>query len=286
MGNETIPLAKPFNIEKLEFPVLVSEKLDGVPVLLTVRVALDGRWHLWVFTRQGEVAASTIPDMRRFAEAVQDKLSTGCTYHWVFEVTHETERGFKDVSGIVRRKEPQTGLIYNLFDYVSYTDRVNEEFLRRIRNPIFPVIPGFRRVEQRIVETPAALEDMLAVPIPADQEGWVIRSGNAKWKPGTRHWDYQKVVKEPLLDLRVVGFEEGQGKNAGAVGKVLVEYRGAVSGVGAGKLSYTERAHIWQNQSAFIGKIATIKHKPDDGYEKLRQGTFQYWREDKKDADA
>ena len=297
MANETIPLAKGLNIAKLEFPVYVSEKLDGVPVRFCIRKE-GTRIEALAVTRQGENARSCKDYLAEFIDANYHQFHDRVNYSFVWEVTHVDFTGFKDISGVVRRQSPQKGLVFNLFDYdahvsidtalVGLFDASGVGFETRLqcahgfRYPNnFTIIPQLRYAYAD------DLQDMLDnTDIGENQEGWVIRSHNAAFKPGKRHWDYQKVVKEPMIDLLVVGFEEGKGKNAGAVGRILVEYHGEIIGVGPGKLSYAERGTLWRDKVAHLGMIAQIKYKPDQGYKALRQPTFQTWRPDKTEPDA
>ena len=211
-------------------------------------------------------------------------------YVFVFETMHEKFTGFKDISGVVRRKEPQKGLQYWLWDF-SRSDQPNAIFADRIVEGQTLVgdtyLIRFNSIRQHSVDTEDGLQSLIAARLPMEQEGWIIRSHDAVFKPGARHWDYQKVVKEPTIDLKIIAFEEGQGKNSGAVGRLIAEYKGQRIGIGPGKLSYTERRDMWRGYgNSPVARIATIKYKPDEGYTALRQPTFQYWREDKELADA
>lgn len=289
MGTSTIPLAKPFNPAKLEFPVYVSEKLDGVPIKVTLSHPRK-EWLIKIESRQGEELSSTDPIrpvILKWAEGLHKHL----TYVLVFEVTHPDFKEFKDVSGVVRRHQPCPELVYNLFDYdASYNDSGISGFgfyTRTTRGHSAVALidhPNVLYIPQLPCADLASLEAAISA-IPEGQEGYVIRSHNAPFKPGKRHWDYQKVVKEPTLDLTVIGYEEGVGKNAGAVGKLTVKYKGGISGVGAGKMTYECRKKLWEEYVSMgftcTPRIACIKHKPDPSYTGIRQGTFQNWRDDK-----
>lgn len=288
----TIPLAKGLDIDKLDFPVFFSQKLDGVPVKLTVRQVEECHAVCSVVTRSGENAFSAANDMLDFAEKLNklDILDIGPEYVFVFETTHKDYTLFKDISGVVRRKEPQQGLVYNLFDFWR-SDKPEANFSNRTVEGQNLVIEAELYDKFKVVrQTPMSRDHLIAAldePMAADQEGWIVRSWNALFKPGARHWDYQKVVKEPMIDLRIIGFTEGKGKNSGAVGSLIAEYKGRTTEVGAGKLSYAERKELWDTHgSDRLCRIAQIKYKPDEGYEKLRQPTFQCWRDDKDTPDA
>lgn len=304
MAGEAIALAKGYEPSKLKFPAFLSEKLDGVPVKFTIRKEASHGWmdslKVEVHSRQHEHMPSCQEYANRFAQLNEAMFTEGFTYVFVWEVTHETLVEFKDVSGVVRRQEYQPWLIFNLFDFDCWgqdkdgaSGKPWEERMKCVGK--FWFFPYMRIIPQMMFMLQSALEEYIEnTPIGPKQEGWVVRSWDAPWKPGTRHWDYQKVVKDPVIDLWIVGMEEGKGKNANAAGKLIAEYKGKLIGIGPGKLSYADRQALWSagyvsqgNVRWFAGKkMAAIKHKRDDSYTALRQPTFQHWRTDKDTPDA
>ena len=294
MSNEAIALAQKFAPEKLHYPAYISEKLDGVPVRVMI-LSTDYGSTVRVYTRQWEIAVSCFEHATKLMD--MNNWTPGWTYNFVFEVTHDTLKGFKDVSGVVRRQSPQDGLVFNLFDFDAgknaegISGKGFETRIMVVQHFKYP--PNFRMIMQMPLHDQATIEDMLNHTVmEKDQEGWCVRSGDAPFKPGTRHWDYQKIVKEPTIDLWIVGMEEGVGKFAGGVGRLIAEYKGEQIGIGPGKQTTAERNALWMAYCENVpnhGKMrrmACIKYKPDDGYEALRQPTFQCWRDDKTVPDA
>ncbi len=128
---------------------------------------------------------------------------------------------------------------------------------------------------------PALLEEIGRCS--AGTEGAMIRHQNELYEPGKRRMFRYK--HSDTHDLRCVGFEEGRGKNAGAVGALIGrelsdthrEFR-----VGAGKLAYSERRALWEEYGAAgNNKVFEAAAKPDSTYNGLREPTFQRWREDR-----
>lgn len=100
---------------------------------------------------------------------------------------------------------------------------------------------------------------------PHTTEGWVI-------------WDLNsdKPIKAKLktdTELYVQGYEEGKGRLAGKLGKILatpdVEGRGPITRVGGGFTDF-EREKIWNNRLKYMGKPLTIEYQ-----EKLPSGKFR-----------
>ena len=292
---KVLQLAKPYTPEKLDDDVLCSIKHDGVPIRVTVDVNDIGVSVVSAKTRQDEDAISckfVVADLlRRFDNG---RVKHG-RYDVVGEVLHEQFTDFKDVSGVVRRQTPQTGLIFNAFDFVSsiapehnfgqrafalqYLIRTNTEYVRC--------------VAQRACKK-GQIDDVFATMLLPSDEGGIVRSASDLWKPGKRTWGYQKYVFDPTIDLHVVGFEEATSEEddtpLGMVGRVKIAYKGAVIGAGPGKLTHDERRELWVNTFPDgvlkVPRMACIKYKRDPSYAALRQATFQHWRDDKDTPDA
>ena len=71
--------------------------------------------------------------------------------------------------------------------------------------------------------------------------------------------DILKVKKMQSVDLKIIGFEEGDGRLKGTLGRMNVDYKGKTVGCGAG-FTDTERQWIWQNKNNLIGRIAEIQY--------------------------
>ncbi len=127
----------------------------------------------------------------------------------------------------------------------------------------------------------------------------MIRIEDEPYKYG-RSWGMMRYVVHPTIDLRVVGVEEAtakkrmkflgqwyeKGDGLGAVGRIVVSYKGNEIGVGPGAMSHADRRFFWSNQSDLVGQIIKIKYKRDDTYEALRQPTFVAIHPDKTTPDA
>jgi hypothetical protein len=292
MATASIPLAKGLDLSKMEWPAYLSIKKDGVPIKITVN-KLQDCYSYTAISRDNKPLGGPATDVGTFFMSLAQLAGLRDGEHvFVFEITHETITAFKDISGTVKRKEPQDGLIYNLFDYwwSGYPDAT---FINRIvqgAHLVRTCAPdNFRVIEQEtLVDVSDAgtyiayMQEMLP-----DEEGFILSSGNRTFKPNSRHWDYQKVVVDPMHDLEVVGFEEAiskEGEPLGMVGRINVMYNGKKTGCGPGKMTHAERKGHWADRGVFLKvqtNIATIKAKRDPSYTGLRQPTFQHWRFDK-----
>ena len=69
-----------------------------------------------------------------------------------------------------------------------------------------------------------------------------------------------KVKKFYDFDLKIIGYEEGTGRNKGRLGAFVVDYKGNHVKVGSG-FSDEERDKFWENREELIGRVITVKYK-------------------------
>lgn len=306
--NATIMLAKGYEPNKLVFPVMVSEKLDGVPAKIHITIMEDvfppsslvSKRILWtVQTRQAKPYVSIHNQVEAFAEHLKDRGCLG-TFVFIAEVTHQDRTmPFKDVSGHCRRQKQNDDLRLNIFDYYRPTLQVPDRlpFGKRILLAQMLVRGMFwcKMVPQILCKDSIELAHALtAIKRPQDgfiPEGAIIRNCKDIWEEGKRSWGYQKVVDDPTTEVSIVGFDEAISKegdgSTGIIGRIHAIYNGQAIGISPGKLSHDERRALWKDTNTRdlldAGELvlwATVKYKRDPSYEALRQPTFQHWRPD------
>lgn len=62
------------------------------------------------------------------------------------------------------------------------------------------------------------------------------------------------------LDLQIVGYEEGTGRNKGRLGAFVVDYKGNQVKVGSG-YNDEERINFWNHRDKYVGRVITVKYK-------------------------
>ncbi len=284
-------LAKTFKKEsQLLFPVVFSEKLDGVAVDFFAVETLDGGPKVFARSRQDEPLLS-VDHIRQY---LLGKLPNKA--HLICELYIPGE-DFKDISGIVRRHETTGELYAFIYDFyiegqehLNYMERMNQmvSYLGKYIIPDLDVCP-VQFIAAVKVDT---LEDWHKVlpqffALRPDAEGVVIRSlyEKAHYKPGWRSPGMLKHKVTNTIDLGVQGFEEAickdTGNGLGMVGRINVFYKGEIIGVGPGKMTHEERKHVFANQPDYINKIIEVAYMPDASYDALREPRFYRWRDDK-----
>ncbi len=300
----TIMLAKGYDLSRVKFPAMVSEKLDGVPAKIHITVregiyppspSISKRALTTVQTRSGKPYISIRAQVAALGEHLMDMGCMG-TFVFVAEVMHkDPSMPFKEVSGLCRRYEPCDDLILNVFDFYRPKPGAPDmlPFGKRVLLARHLVRDMFwcKMVPQILVRDYIELADALSRMKQARgdfiPEGAIIRSCHDIWEEGKRGWGYQKVVHDPTTEVHIIGFEEAKSKDGeplGMVGGLIGSYKGQTMGIGPGKLTHDERRELWLDWinpgRNFDEEWATVKYKRDPSYSKLRQPTFQNWRSD------
>lgn len=263
--SDVMMLCKDYTPRKMKYPCAVSQKLDGVPgVYSTDKMVsrqnkpLHGVQHL-----HRELSGHIPSDLVIVGEHYKPGLT------------------FKEISGFCRNGNKWDDAELFLFDcYVkgnlreSFKSRFQYlqiwySYLSRDLKKKIHIIP------QTICVTEVQVDKLISDYHRPGIEGLIIRPLEAGYEL-TRSWGCQKKVYEDIIDLKVIGVEEGKGTLSGAIGAFICEYPGrAPEKVGAGKMSHDDRRYYFKNQQLVLGRFIKVKHKPDASYDSLRQATFQ-----------
>ena len=110
------------------------------------------------------------------------------------------------------------------------------------------------------------VELLLEQVMSEDQEGCMVNLNDAPYE-FKRTSSILKVKEMEECDLMITGFEEGQGKLSGTLGRINVDYKGNTLGVGGG-FSDAERDWFWENKNSLIGRVITVKYFRESENEK------------------
>jgi len=208
----TIMLAKGYEPSKLVFPVMVSEKLDGVPAKIyigirdmpgkfvgpTVQTPMEPMLRWSAQTRQG----NPYPSIHAQCEALGESLmNMGCkgVFTFIAEVTHKDRTiPFKDAGGMCRAQKQCDDLILNIFDFYRPTEDGPDTlpFGKRILLAARLISPlgmhWCRMIPQLMCADEFALARGLSITKAFREldgflpEGAIIRNCNDKWVEGKR----------------------------------------------------------------------------------------------------
>lgn len=108
------------------------------------------------------------------------------------------------------------------------------------------------------VESYAEAKARFAERLKAGDEGIVLKHAEGAWKDGTSSHQV-KFKLEFHVELKVVGFEEGNGKHAATFGSLICESECGQLRVGVGGLTDALRKEVHENREDWLGAIITVK---------------------------
>lgn len=262
-----IMLAKSYDESKLEFPVEVSIKLDGVAADF---YKTPNGWLCQ--SRQGKPLPSTGHIVRWLNEYLPD---ADVNTHIIGELTVVDVPSFKEAAGVIRRLEEDERIILNAYDLyavgrenvpysqrkkhlVSTLQKLAKQAVRDREGVIYSIVKtvpvvGIINDMEELQQTFDSLQNLMKNS--SLFEGYVIRNMDGKhsrYGIGKRSWGMMKYKPKPTLDLEVVGFEEAtanktmtfmgeefhKGDGLRAVGRIKVLYHTGASS--DGKNEYTD----------------------------------------------
>lgn len=266
---------------------IISTKLDGNRLVIIKR-----NGNIKMFTRQGklmeglieiETDANLLPDNMVYdGELIAENIDN-----------LPSDELFRVTMTKARKDGEKKGLIFNCFDMLpldefekgkskancserkhKLEDILNELNLKYISN-VKTLYEG--NDESKILE-------LLNWAKSNNLEGVMCQLSDGEYEC-KRTKNILKVKAMQSCDCRVTGFEEGQGKNKGTLGAVLIDYKGYQVKVGGG-YSDDDRSYIWANKDNLLNKIMEVQYfeestnKKDDSLS-LRFPVFLNWRFDK-----
>lgn len=251
-----VMLCKTFDPSKVIFPCVVEPKIDGIR-----GTVVDGP----LFTRKGLKIYGL--------EVIERELELLPPYEWDGELTIPGHT-FQKASGRLRSDEATPDAVFTIFgarNTQSYYD-----FLQHS-----PEARDYEHIKFAPHTWCHSLEDIYKAYQSFRDEGYegaVIKNPQYKYC-GARTWDWMKL--KPLEDgeFVVTGMYEGEGKYAGMLGGITVDFHGLSNDVGSG-FSDEQRSKFWVEDN-IVGKLAHIEYmeKTDDG--NMRHSRFKDIRWDK-----
>lgn len=118
--------------------------------------------------------------------------------------------------------------------------------------------PNVRMTETRIVYSQAEAIAHYKEHRARKLEGTICKSGDAEWKDGTSK-DQVKMKEEIDVELRVKGFNPGNGKNANTFGSLQCESDCGELEVNVSGFEDDQRKAIWADRENWPGKIITAR---------------------------
>ena len=289
--------------------IIVTHKFDGQRVIIRVE---DG--NVKMFSRNGktytglkdlEKEAAQLPNGAYDGELL--KLIDGS----IIDISKMPEKSlcrkvycpknaeelFSETASIVNSKdEDKKGIGVFLFDYIpleNFDNKITYEIPTEVRKAKLDAILSMFKFQYikyanilyagKFDQT--IIKKMLNEMILLGQEGLMINYSDASYE-FKRTNNLVKVKQVYTADVKVIGFEEGTGRNKGKLGALLIKTpQGVDVKVGSG-LTDNDREEVWKKQAGYIGCICEIAFttpstsKDSDLYN-LRFPRFVRWRPEK-----
>ena len=225
---------------------------------------LDGK--VKIFSRQGKRIEGLID-----LEEELKELPSGC-YDGELLLDKEdlpSKDLYRETVTVVNSKnDNKKNIVFNVFDFIPlkdfenrhsdlYCDRRKMQVYESLRNTepnwIRPV-PILYRGEYNKEIVQKELDKQIAL----EHEGVMVNINDAPYE-GKRTKNILKVKAMQDCDLKIIGFEEGTGKNKGTLGAIIVDYKGFEVKVGSG-FTDEDRKYFWNNQNELLGRVITVQY--------------------------
>ena len=121
------------------------------------------------------------------------------------------------------------------------------------------------------------------------EEGTILKSRKGAWKDGKPNWQV-KMKLEMDVDLKIVGFNYGTGKNSNVISSVNAESSDGKVFTRPTGINEKMMKHITENQDKLLNTILEVKcsglSKDSDGNYSLLHPVFKSLRDDKNTCDS
>jgi len=259
-------LAHKYNEDKAHYPAFIQPKLDGVRCLFTAKGAFSRANNQ--FMNVDHIEQALKPFFAKNPTAILD----GELYN------HGLKDDFEKIISLVKKKKPTDNdkaeaaelVQYHVYDVASMT--------------IAPYSLRFNFIQDLTytysickVDTQVALDfdealKMHKKNLKLGYEGSIYRSFEGRYK-GTRSWDLMKFKDFHDDEATIVGYDIGQGKREGTLGKfIMMDDDGNTFGCPPGKgYNYSDLANILKNINDYIGERATFTY-----FERTKAGSYRH----------
>lgn len=264
----------------------ITLKLDGIRC---VAIKRDGKVRF--FSRQGQEILGLI-ELQKELEAVA-KESFVLDGELIIDGPGTSADQYKVTTQVVRTDGDKLGVSYYTFDVLEVEEfekqkcetpyilrRQTLEQLFKFLNHVIPLRALYNGADTKMIF------NLLEMVRKRNQEGVMVNINDAMYDfKRTKNLLKVKVMQD--VDLAITGFEEGSGRLEGTLGRINVDYKGNILGVGGG-FSDEQRKWFWENKDTLIGRIISVQYFEEtqnaNGGLSLRFPVFKELREEGKEV--
>lgn len=275
-------------LDKEKPEIIVTQKLDGIRAL-----AIVNNHNVGIFSRQGKPIMGLIQ-----IENELSKFENGCYDGELLlnKTGISSKELYKQTVSVVNSDSiNKEDIIFNVFDRLSL-----EEFFKGISK----LECNIRKHSlEKYLETKETffvknvpilyegiydgdiIQKLLQEQITLENEGVMINYSNALYQTKRNRY-ILKVKAMQDCDLQILDFIEGDGKNIGTLGAIIVDYKGFNVKVGSG-FTDEDRNFFWKNKDSLKGRIVKVQYFEEssdkNGNLSLRFPVFLELREEGKE---
>ena len=270
-------LAHKFDINRVDYTkpdgYYIQPKLDGVRCLFTKHGAYSRNNKQFMNVKHIEMA------LKPFFKDNPDVVLDGELYN------HKLKNDFEKIISLVRKQKPteedrrnaQHLVQFHVYDFFSDSPTINYgKYIVRMK--VIEDYPNLYDAQIKYVPTYKVHKHEEALNMHHDAflsngyEGSILRDGSALYKHG-RSYGLMKFKDFSDTEATIVGYEIGQGKRTGTLGKFLMmDDDGNKFGCPPGKgYSYKDMANILENIDDYIGKRATFTY-----FQRTNAGSYRH----------
>lgn len=256
-----------------QWPVYVEPKLDGMRCI--ARVTSDSVQFL---SRNGKPITS-IPHL-------ESELLSYFPTTQVLYIDGELTAGDNfniSISALRKADKQAQNARFHIFDvlyeadFLGLSKTVLEDRLTRI--PEFSQASALKNVSASVVFHHEAVLEAYEKVFSQGGEGVIVKDPQGIYEPKRSH-AWMKIKDCNDVDLKVVGYFEGQGKYEGKLGGIIVDHNGVEVRVGSG-FSDSDRKMLWSGPEAMIDQTVEIVYHEVTPDGSLRHPRFVRFRDDK-----
>ena len=238
--------------------IFVTEKFDGIRCVCIIE-----NNNPRFFTRQGKEICGLIDIQNDIKNMNQNNMVLDGELLFSGDYEDSGDQYRKTTKIVNSKSEDKKNIIFHIFDILSvneFKDGKSEKVYKDRRKQLNDI-----KETENVEVAPILYQgtDHSQVAKVAQQmidnkrEGVMVNRNDVYECKRTK--SLLKVKEFNDADLRVIGYEEGRGENAGKLGAFIIDYKGYPVHVGSG-YSKEQRIEYWDNKEDMIGKIIKVKY--------------------------
>jgi DNA ligase-1 len=255
------------------FNVMLAHPLDRLPKRVAVEIKFDGvratavkiKGKSSMFTRNGKAIEGFDKVLAQLDQLPVDNC--------VFDGELIANNDFKETMQKVFKKGQNKEADYMIFDYLSldefnagkshksYIER-RQQIVALLTDPNYAGLPNLKIAPvMGFLENPTIekLATMTKQAVYEGYEGIIVKDMDAPYVC-KRDYGWQKCKLFDDGDFEIIRVEEGEDKNKGKMGSLILDVNGVEVGLGTGWTD-KEREDAWKNPNKYIGRLVEVQYQ-------------------------